>query len=179
VPRVGDTDFTVGRLVARANDELANGIGNLVHRTASMVHRYHDGVVPAGGEELPFDHGEVDAALAAFDFRRATGAVWTFVTRVNRYVNDVRPWTLPAGPGRDAVLATLVRAGRTLANGLAPFLAVVPTFRLGNEYAIRTSMTRPEERVRIWNGLPLSAPRAKVGRPAAGRWPFRPEEPRG
>ena len=124
VPRVGDTDFTVERLVARANDELANGIGNLVHRIASMVHRYHDGVVPAGGEELPFDHGEVEAALAAFDFRRATSAVWTFVTGVNRYVNDVRPWTLPAGPGRDAVLAALVRAGRTLAEGLAPFLPV-------------------------------------------------------
>src|ERR1022692_241477 len=28
VPRAGDTDFTAGRLVARANDELANGIGN-------------------------------------------------------------------------------------------------------------------------------------------------------
>ncbi len=124
VPRVGDTDFTVERLVARANDELANGIGNLVHRIASMVHRYHDGVVPAGGEELPFDHGEVEAALAAFDFRRATGALWTFVTRVNRYVDTARPWRLGAGPERDAVLATLVRAGGTLADVLAPFLPV-------------------------------------------------------
>ena len=50
VPRVGDTDFTAGRLVARANDELANGIGNLVHRVTSMVHRYRDGVVPDGAD---------------------------------------------------------------------------------------------------------------------------------
>jgi methionyl-tRNA synthetase len=122
VPRVGDTDFTVERLAARADTELANGIGNLVHRVASMVHRYHDRVVPTGGTELPFGHGEVDAALDAFDFRRATNVVWDFVTRANRYVNETRPWTLGGGPERDAVLATLVRAGRTLATELAPFL---------------------------------------------------------
>jgi methionyl-tRNA synthetase len=108
-----------------------------------MVHRYHDGVVPAGGEGLPFDHGEVDTALAAFDFRRATGAVWTFVTRVNRYVNDVRPWTLPAGPGRDAVLATLVRAGRTLADGLAPFLPATAA-RIGERLPAAGALPVPE-----------------------------------
>ena len=37
------------RLVARANEDLANGLGNLVSRVTSMVHRYRDGVVPAAG----------------------------------------------------------------------------------------------------------------------------------
>ena len=32
VPRAGDADFTVERLIARADDELANGFGNLVNR---------------------------------------------------------------------------------------------------------------------------------------------------
>ena len=57
VPRVGDADFTVERLIARADDELANGLGNLVNRVVSMIGRYRDGRVPAGsgvpgGEEL-------------------------------------------------------------------------------------------------------------------------------
>ncbi len=43
VPRVGDADFTVARLIARAIDDLANGLGNLVSRVTSMAHR-----VPAG-----------------------------------------------------------------------------------------------------------------------------------
>ena len=37
VPRVGDADFTVERLVARADDELANGLGNLVNRVVAMI----------------------------------------------------------------------------------------------------------------------------------------------
>ncbi len=47
VPRTGDTDLTVARLVARADDELANGIGNLVNRVVAMVARYRGGIVPA------------------------------------------------------------------------------------------------------------------------------------
>jgi methionyl-tRNA synthetase len=122
VPRVGDTDFTVARLAARADDELANGIGNLVHRVTSMVHRYRDGVVPDGHAGLAFDAAAVDDALAEFDFRRASGVVWTFVTEVNRYVNHSRPWAIDDEAERDAVLATLVGACRTLAEELAPFL---------------------------------------------------------
>jgi methionyl-tRNA synthetase len=45
VPRVGDTDFTVGRLIARANEDLANGLGNLVSRVVSLAHVYRDGRV--------------------------------------------------------------------------------------------------------------------------------------
>src|SRR6266508_2482982 len=46
VPRVGDADFTVERLAARSDEDLANGLGNLVNRVVSMVHRYRDGQLP-------------------------------------------------------------------------------------------------------------------------------------
>src|SRR5690606_12502741 len=84
VPRVGDTDFTVARLVERANADLAGGFGNLVNRVVTMVHRYRDGWVPAG----PVDGGAdvtracraaadlVDRALADADFRAACAVVW-------------------------------------------------------------------------------------------------------
>ena len=45
VPRVGDTDFTVDKLVARANEDLANGLGNLVSRVVTLAHSYRNGVV--------------------------------------------------------------------------------------------------------------------------------------
>ncbi|GAA0553467.1 methionine--tRNA ligase [Actinomadura livida] len=130
VPKAGDADFTVERLVARADDELANGLGNLVNRVVSMVHRYRDGVVPAreGRGELDEVCREapalVGAALDDHDFRRATSAVWDIVDQANRHINRVRPWELAkAGdPRLDAVLAELVDACRAVAENLAPFL---------------------------------------------------------
>ena len=43
VPRVGDADFTEARLVARANEDLANGLGNLVNRTLTLLHKHRGG----------------------------------------------------------------------------------------------------------------------------------------
>jgi methionyl-tRNA synthetase len=60
VARVGDTDFSEARLVASHDLELSNGLGNLVNRTVSLVHKLRSGRVhpvrPAdpqlGDEEL-------------------------------------------------------------------------------------------------------------------------------
>jgi methionyl-tRNA synthetase len=141
VPRVGDADFTVERLEARNDEDLANGLGNLVNRVATLVHRFRDGRVPAadpgeapaGAERLLRVRAEapalVDEALAAGDFRRATTVVWAIVEEANRYVEAARPWELAraerdvASSGRlDAVLAVLLDACRSLAAELSPFL---------------------------------------------------------
>jgi methionyl-tRNA synthetase len=124
VPRVGDTDFTVDKLVARANEDLANGLGNLVNRVVSLVHTYRNGAVrpcarPAGTSRWLAaatgpDHGSpgwpadaaalrdtiertpeaVRAALARFDFRTAATAVLAIVEQANRYVEATAPWHL-------------------------------------------------------------------------------------
>jgi methionyl-tRNA synthetase len=138
VPRAGDADFTVERLAARSDEDLANGLGNLVNRVVAVVHRYREGrvpcaAVPAGGERLAAAcqraPGLVDGALEAGDFRRATAAVWAVVEEANRFVEAARPWELAkaerAGAPRerlDAVLALLVGACRLLGEELAPFL---------------------------------------------------------
>ncbi len=140
VPRVGDADFTVERLIARADDELANGFGNLVNRVVSMVGRYRDGRLPAGSavpgpEELEAACRRADdaigAALADFDFRQATAAVWAIAAEANRFVNRVRPWELAkaertgdlaAGERLDAVLGVLLETCSVLGRVLTPFL---------------------------------------------------------
>ena len=135
VPRGGDADFTVDRLVSRANDELANGIGNLVNRVVSMIYRYRDGLVPdrapsapdaaALEEAIASAAGLIAAAVEDFDFRLATEAAWRIADEANRYVNRARPWDLAragGGAGLDAVLAELVRACQALGAQLAPFL---------------------------------------------------------
>ncbi|GAA3207519.1 methionine--tRNA ligase [Oerskovia jenensis] len=135
VPLLGDTEFTTERLVARHDDELAHGVGNLVNRTLTLVHRFRDGVVPAlprtratDPDELSAAVGQVeaavDAALADADLRTATGAVRRIVDAANRYVDAEKPWELAAreragdadaGERLDEVLARLVEACRVVA----------------------------------------------------------------
>ena len=138
VPKVGDVDFTVERLVTRSNEDLANGLGNLVNRVVSMVRRYRDGAIAAPDtlvdpddrafaallEALP---GEVDAQVEAFDFRNATGAIVRVIDAATRYVDANAPWKLAKGDTLadavrlDTVLALLVRAARVLGHELVPF----------------------------------------------------------
>jgi methionyl-tRNA synthetase len=142
VPRVGDADFSQARLVARANDDLANGLGNLVSRVVTLVHRYRQGIVPGAGgppggaglalatvrQQAP---ERIAAALAAFDFRAATAAIWEVVDAANRYTEQVEPWRLAraerdgdarAGELLDESLALLVGTCAELGRELEPFL---------------------------------------------------------
>ena len=135
VPWGADADFTIDRLVGRANDELANGLGNLVNRVVTMIHRYRDGHVPATTASPPdaaaLDRairnapGLIAGALEDFDFRRATEAVWQIAEQANRYVNRTRPWDLAKAGDRaelDAVLSALLLACQAIGTHLAPFL---------------------------------------------------------
>jgi methionyl-tRNA synthetase len=140
VPRNGDADFR-GELVAARANELADGLGNLVNRTIALVARNRpDGIRTTGdppAEALALSKrcaslaSAVDEALAAFDLRAATTALWEVVTEANRVVSATKPWELPqrarsgdaqAGERLDAVLAVLVEACRTIAHELTPFL---------------------------------------------------------
>jgi methionyl-tRNA synthetase len=140
VARSGDTDYTALRLVNRANEDLANNIGNFVNRTASMIHRYRNGVVPLPGA----DTAEVAAlrqvratasqtirvALGEFDFRQAVNAVTAIGDEGNRYIESVRPWELAKAErvsgaptaSLDGVLAELIATCRDIAEDLTPFL---------------------------------------------------------
>jgi methionyl-tRNA synthetase len=148
VPRVGDADFTTARLVARAHADLANDLGNLVSRVVTLVHRYRQGRVPqaepgTGGHDRLASAGQrlaaitastserTGAALAAFDFRAATAAIWDVVDEANRYAEAAEPWRLAraerdgddsAGRLLDESLALLVRACGEVGRELGPVL---------------------------------------------------------
>jgi methionyl-tRNA synthetase len=112
--QLGDTDFTVERLVDRSDTELANGVGNLFNRVRGLA-----GEIPDGP---PLDlASEVDSALARFDFRAATGAIVSAVDSANRLIETARPWELK-GSARTEVLSTLGGACRTIAHELTPFI---------------------------------------------------------
>jgi methionyl-tRNA synthetase len=122
VATVGDTDFTVDRLVQRHDQDLANGLGNLVNRTLTLIARYR----PAGVRPARFDSEvpeRIDRALAGFDFRGALAALWSVVDDANSLVERERPWELALDDDRlDQILAALLARCLLAATELLPFL---------------------------------------------------------
>jgi methionyl-tRNA synthetase len=187
VPRVGDADFTVERMTARADDELANGLGNLVNRVVALIHRYRGGrvpgpaPVPAGGEDLEGAIRRagrlIAAALEEFDFRQATAAVWAIADEANRFINRVRPWELAraerdgdGGQRLDAVLAVLFEACSALGRELAPFLPDAAA-RIARQCTPRDGTLPPAVPVfrRLSPGNSARAVVSSGGGPAPGR----------
>ena len=139
VPQAGDADFSVARLIQRANEDLANDLGNLLHRTTAMLVKYRGGVVPAGAwdpdaakmeHEIGTVSARVDECLADFDFRGALDAVWSLVSEANKLIERRKPWELykaeqagKAGSAAlDALFHSLFETLKVVARELAPFI---------------------------------------------------------
>ena len=135
-PETADADFTWAEFVRRTNGELVAGWGNLVNRTASMIHKRF-GAVPAPGELKDPDRALLDAIETGFDTvggliaqhrqKAALAEAMRLVGEANKYVADTQPFKLkgqdPATQERLAtVLHTLAQAVADLNLMLSPFL---------------------------------------------------------
>jgi len=132
-PENADTDFTWAEFLRRTNDELVAGWGNLVHRTATLIHR-NLGAIPEAGPLLDVDrellavtrsgYDTVGSLLAAHRQKQALTEAMRVVAEANKYLSDTAPWKLSASdPERMRtvlhVAAQAVSDSRTL---LSPFL---------------------------------------------------------
>ena len=125
-----DGNWTDAGFRARYQAELANGLGNLVNRSLSMLKRYRNGVVPAQSNELAADAERVIAETRrCFEENRlqaALLAIWSLVTRGNQYVDHTAPFKLAKDPAQaarlDEVLYNLAEVCRILGVLLAPFI---------------------------------------------------------
>src|SRR5207249_3048526 len=125
-----DGNWTDSGFQARYHAELANGLGNLVNRSLSMLRRYRDGVVPPVSRELA---PEVEKAVQAtrsllldLQLRSALESIWGIINRGNQYVDQTAPFKLAKDPAHakrlDEVLYNLTETCRLLAVLLWPFL---------------------------------------------------------
>jgi methionyl-tRNA synthetase len=130
VQPVADTDFTVERLVRRANEDLAGGVGNVVSRVVGLARRCRpDGV--AAGDEPPVPQAadlaaRVADAAGAFELRGAAGLVVEAVAALNRDLAATEPWQVARDPARagelDRLLARHTASAAEIAAALAPLL---------------------------------------------------------
>ena len=128
----------------RYEAELANDWGNLASRTLAMVERYRDGVVPDAEVDpslLRTDDGfdalvtRVEELLGRAELTQALAETWERVRRLNRYVEESRPWELAKEEQRaadlDRVLYSLAEGVRVLALLLHPYMPATSDRLLG------------------------------------------------
>ena len=134
-PYAQDVSFSRRKLAERHNRDLANDLGNLLHRTLTMVGKYMGGTVPepaakAEGRALREAASRLpealDAEIDAFRFNRALERTWNVIREANRYVEESKPWVLAKDASQkerlQAVLYTLLESIRLVSICLWPFM---------------------------------------------------------
>jgi len=159
-----DGDFSYEAMVARYNADLANNLGNLASRVATVVARKCDGVGPAPDPSSPLGAVAADVvAAAAAGWDRvapsdALDATWRLIREANAYLELHEPWKAEPGPAVDAVLGDALEVLRIVAVLASPAIPVA-----AEELWRRLGLSGSPTEVRVpdgvaWGGYPGGVP---------------------
>ncbi len=123
VDNFNDGDFTWEKYDNAYNTELANDLGNLVQRLATMAKK--NNVAVEKTEVVLAD--EYKNLMDNFEFTKAFDYAWTKVQNINKRIDDEKPWELAKNGETDklnSVLSSLVNDMRNVNEMLKPFIPV-------------------------------------------------------
>ena len=116
-----DGDFSYEGMVSRYNTDLANNLGNLLSRVATVVAKKCGGVGPAPAPESPLAavaaeaYAETAAGWAAIAPSLALEATWRLIGAANAHLEANEPWKMEPGPELDAVMGDALEVLRLVA----------------------------------------------------------------
>ena len=144
VPFGQDGDFSVQALAGRANSDLANGIGNLLSRTLTMIDRSCEGTIPDvpqdylekesqkyshllyASEQLLYVGQHLDDFFEKLAFNDLLRRITDQATNVDIFIDEHEPWRLAKDPDKrkelNAVLYTAAECLRILSLCIYPFM---------------------------------------------------------
>ena len=131
-----DGNFSRDALIQRINSDLANDLGNLLHRTLNMVGKFQQGVVLAPEGRSEIDASLIEDAMATvrifaddmnnMKISHAIKSVWAFISRANKYIDETAPWALAKDEAKKQELANvmynLVEALRIISGLIYPYM---------------------------------------------------------
>lgn len=156
IPIGKDGSFSHQGFIHRVNSDLANDLGNLVHRTLTMIGNYFEGRIEEIGEETEKERKictvyesvkkKVFKHYEDYSLSRALEEIWVFINIVNKYLAENEPWKLAK------IEREKKRLGRILYQASAAIRAV--------SYFIFPVM--PESAEKIWKSLGEKTPISDV-----------------
>ena len=94
IPTWQDGDFSIKRFEETYNSDLANGIGNLVNRVATMVDRYLDGSVSTGKKLSGIEIETYNERMVRLELSEAISIIPEQLKIIDRYIEETKPWEL-------------------------------------------------------------------------------------
>ena len=171
-----DGNFSRDALIQRINSDLANDLGNLLHRTLNMIGKFQDGIVLAPQGESGVDKSlKADAAetvsffaenMQKMELSLTIKKVWAFISRANKYIDETAPWALAKDESKKQELANvmynLVESLRHISVLIAPFMPATAQ-RIWKQLNLPQSFAEVSlDDIRGWDGTPAEI---KVGTP--------------
>jgi methionyl-tRNA synthetase len=135
-PLTRDTDFSWDDFQRRINDELADVLGNFLHRTFTFTNRFYQGRIPEAVQMDKYDQEMVDKIIELpivvgeyienFKFREGLVEIIKLAKQGNKYFNDKEPWKTVKSEPESAASALYIcnQLSKTLAITLNPYLPV-------------------------------------------------------
>ncbi len=151
-----DGDFSYEGMVDRYNSDLANNLGNLLSRVATVVAKKCGGIGPAPAPDSPLAalaaqaYTDTASAWANVHPSIALEATWRLIRDANAHLENNEPWKLEPGPEVDAVMGDALEVLRIV--------------------AILASPAMPGTTDEIWRRIGLEGTPREQRLPAAATW---------
>ena len=170
IPFGSDGSFSWEDMSARYTSELANDFGNLASRSAAMIEKYCEGVLPPVSHDAELAAAlaqtvvRADAAMCALDFQGGIVAIMDFCKKVNGYVTVKEPWVLAKDSANRTELETVLyntaeslRALAVLLHPVMPHTCETLWQSLGAQSVLGELSAQLISKVANWGQLPAGA----------------------